>query len=104
MLGKNFVVLFLFGSPLALAEWVGPYEIENIEIHSSGVYFYRADGYSTATPCGGKNWIKFSGETKLSDRALSVGLTAQASKRPVNYSITGCEGVYLLADRIQLPK
>jgi hypothetical protein len=104
MKNKVLAIILLLSSPIALAEWIGPYEIENIEVHSSGVYFFRAAGHVTNISCGDYKWVKFAGETKFSDRALSVGLTAQASGKKVNYFVTSCEGPYLIAERIQIPK
>lgn len=99
------ILLSVSGFVFANSAWHGPYDVSTLEVGDSGVYFSRPDGlnaYPDPFNCGNPTWIFFANEQNLADRALSVGLAAQAAGRKVKFYVVGCHGAYPKASLIQM--
>jgi len=103
-LSLGIFLIFLLNQAFGQAGWWGPYHVNVIEVTDAGIYFGKPSEIS-AFPnpfnCSNTDWVFCENGTKLADRALSIGLTAQATNRKVNYYISGCSGPYLKASIIQ---
>ena len=106
---KCALVGLALASPMpALADWIGPFPVKYIESRGGSLFFMLdwtgGTNYTpTITGCNNTT-IYFPAstlQTKDIDRALSIGLTAQATGTKVRFYITGCTN-YLTADSIAI--
>lgn len=51
-------------------ERVGPFNIRDIEVHSSGIYFVQRTPIVTSIPCNNYISVKYAPDTKVSDRVF----------------------------------
>lgn len=80
--------------------WSEPFKVGIIEAGDTGVTFYTPNNiseFSNPFSCKVFNQIFFKNELHLADRALAIGLSAQARGKKVKYYINGCHGVYISA-------
>lgn len=99
------VIIFSFGSHAANAGVIGPYTVSTMEVTDAGIYFLVPAGTS-AFPnpdgCQHPNWIAFDPSTPLADRAIGVGLSAQAQGKKVWFNIAGCLNGHIKAIMIRI--
>lgn len=94
------VVISLFSSNSAFAQWIGPYNVPMVEAGANTIMFYKPSditGFPNPSSCASNGVVVFDGATKLADRALSIGLTAQTTNRKVKYFLSGCLGGFIKA-------
>jgi hypothetical protein len=102
---KISLLLLCLGCGVSNADVIGPYAIGTIEASETGVYFSTPPGLATyPNPYGCQNatWVVFDLTSSLADRALAIGLAAQAQSQKVRFQITGCYNTYIKANVVQI--
>ena len=96
------MLVFCSGAFASSPGWYGPYNVEMIEVNENRVYFHRPSNLSAFPDFGCTTDYVFLEGEKLPERALAIGLTAQATGKKVKFHLSGCGPFgYIQANGIQ---